>query len=654
MICKPLSRRCILFIIAGLFLMGISAFFIFRGIVLRNAMHAVEAKLKSHQVDVRFVDARFRGLRTVFFQGIYLESDSGKGHLEIKALSVTPRIFPLLAKRIRMNRLTCESIALRYDFADTVIQKDVDVIKDTSDILDVVKGRNFSEFLYKNTRRFFNYIPSKIRVDETDIRFEYKGRTTDINIKNLEIKHGHVTAHLKLSGDTLVSEIPVTGRMDRTSSILELHMINRDSFLLPVPILKDMYGVETGFASLDLRFNLDERSRHLVSPTGAFSIKGFEIKAKRLSSESIQIGQFASSFKLNIGEHYIEIDSSTHASLNRIAFNLYFRFQADEGPGLAFKVIPTTWKADDFFSSLPTGMFTSLSGIKTTGLLHFFLSFSLDISHPDSLLFDTKLTGENFSVTGYGTDDYRMINSPFVHRVYEKGRMVASFLVGPDNPDYTPLDAISPFVRAAIMTSEDGSFYYHNGFNKDAFREAIATNIKEKRFARGGSTITMQLVKNIFLTRNKTVARKIEEAIIVWLIENKNLVPKQRMYEVYLNIIEWGPGIYGINQASRFYFNKPPYEINLEEAVYLASIVPHPKWFKYTFVSNGVPRSFYGNYFKRMKELMVRKQFLPPEDTTGTLPFIRLTGPAAEYIAVPDTVVMDTLQIKDLNILPVF
>jgi membrane peptidoglycan carboxypeptidase len=247
-----------------------------------------------------------------------------------------------------------------------------------------------------------------------------------------------------------------------------------------------------------------------------------------------------------------------------------------------------------------------------------------------------------------------MINGSFIHRVYERDRLVASFLVGPENPDFVPLEDISIFARAAVMTSEDGSFYYHNGFNQDAFREAIATNIKEKRFARGGSTITMQLVKNIFLTRNKTLARKIEEAIIVWLIENKNLVSKQRMYEVYLNIIEWGPGVYGINQASHFYFNKPPQNINFGEAVYLASIVPHPKWFKYTFVTNGVPRNFYGNYFKRMKELMVRKQFIAPEDTFGTLPNITLTGPASQFFIAPDTAIVDTASIHELEILPVF
>jgi membrane peptidoglycan carboxypeptidase len=180
------------------------------------------------------------------------------------------------------------------------------------------------------------------------------------------------------------------------------------------------------------------------------------------------------------------------------------------------------------------------------------------------------------------------------------------------------------------------------------------TNIKEKRFARGGSTITMQLVKNVFLTRNKTLARKIEEALIVWLIETKNLVPKQRMYEVYLNIIEWGPGVYGINQASHFYFDKNPANLDLQESVYLASIVPHPKWYKYTFVTNGVPRPFYGNYFNRMKQLMVRKEFILPGDTTNVRPEVVLKGSAARVFAASDSVVVDSVGFNELDLIPLF
>lgn len=93
----------------------------------------------------------------------------------------------------------------------------------------------------------------------------------------------------------------------------------------------------------------------------------------------------------------------------------------------------------------------------------------------------------------------------------------------------------------SVMQSEDGAFYYHHGFLPDALREALIYDLQVKRFARGGSTITMQLVKNVFLNKNKNFARKLEEALIVWIIETKRLTSKERMYEVYLNIAEWGP-----------------------------------------------------------------------------------------------------------------
>jgi len=101
-------------------------------------------------------------------------------------------------------------------------------------------------------------------------------------------------------------------------------------------------------------------------------------------------------------------------------------------------------------------------------------------------------------------------------------------------------------------------------------------NIKERRFARGGSTITMQLVKNVFLNRNKTIARKMEEILLVWLIENQQLCSKERMFEVYLNIIELGPHIYGANEAAHFYFNKDASKLTLPESIFIASIIPRP------------------------------------------------------------------------------
>jgi membrane peptidoglycan carboxypeptidase len=181
----------------------------------------------------------------------------------------------------------------------------------------------------------------------------------------------------------------------------------------------------------------------------------------------------------------------------------------------------------------------------------------------------------------------------------------------------------------------------HRGFLPEAFRESIVKNYKERRFARGGSTISMQLVKNVFLSRDKTVSRKAEEALIVYLIENLRLVPKERMLEVYLNVIEWGPNVYGIGEASRFYFNKTPAELTLQESVFLAGIIPRPKYFKYQFDKDGKLKPYLDGYFRILTGRMAMKGWISPADTSGLLPDVKLKGPALRMVVPNDTIVLE-------------
>jgi hypothetical protein len=233
--------------------------------------------------------------------------------------------------------------------------------------------------------------------------------------------------------------------------------------------------------------------------------------------------------------------------------------------------------SDTLFRSLPGGLFTNLEGIKTSGKLEYHFYTNIDFSIPDSLKLESSLKGEKFRIESFGNVDFRYVNSDFEYTAYENGVPVRTLWVGPSNPNFRPLESISHYLQVCVLQSEDGGFFYHNGFLPESIREAMVVNIKDRRFRRGGSTISMQLVKNLFLSRNKTLARKVEEMLIVWLIENNRLISKERMFEIYLNIIEWGPGIYGITEASHFYFHKEPNELTINESIFLASIIPSPK-----------------------------------------------------------------------------
>lgn len=151
------------------------------------------------------------------------------------------------------------------------------------------------------------------------------------------------------------------------------------------------------------------------------------------------------------------------------------------------------------------------------------------------------------------------------------------FWVGPKNPYYVPWKAISANIKWAVILSEDGKFYRHYGVDYEALKNAFKKNLEVGKYVRGGSTITQQLAKNLFLTREKTLVRKLKELILSFLLEMT--LTKTRILELYLNIVELGPMIYGVGHGSYFYFGKSPHSLSPLEGALLAALLPGPKLF---------------------------------------------------------------------------
>jgi len=143
---------------------------------------------------------------------------------------------------------------------------------------------------------------------------------------------------------------------------------------------------------------------------------------------------------------------------------------------------------------------------------------------------------------------------------------------------WIPYSRISPYLVKAVLIAEDDKFWSHEGFDFDAIEKAIERDIRQKKFKFGGSTISQQLAKNLYLTPSKNPLRKVKEAIITWRIERT--LSKKRILELYLNVAEWGEGIFGIEAASRHYYSKPASDLTPEEAARLASVLPNPRRYK--------------------------------------------------------------------------
>ena len=170
---------------------------------------------------------------------------------------------------------------------------------------------------------------------------------------------------------------------------------------------------------------------------------------------------------------------------------------------------------------------------------------------------------------------------------------------GPGSQDWVPMDAISPFMETAVQVCEDGHFQYHHGFDFEAIENSIKDNLIKGRFARGASTISMQLAKNLYLGKEKTLGRKLQEAVLTQLLEQE--LSKRELLELYLNVIEYAPGVYGIGPAAHHYFAKRPSDLSLGQALYIASILPNPE--RQHFDPDGKVSVAWTSYLQRLMRI---------------------------------------------------
>ena len=149
------------------------------------------------------------------------------------------------------------------------------------------------------------------------------------------------------------------------------------------------------------------------------------------------------------------------------------------------------------------------------------------------------------------------------------------FVVGPKGRYWTPTGSIPAEMKWAVIVAEDSRFYKHEGIDVKALKKAIKYDLEKKSFARGASTITQQVAKNLFLTREKSITRKVKELILARQMEQE--LTKGRIIELYLNVVELGPMVYGIGHGARYYFGKPAAALTPRECAFLAAMLPGPR-----------------------------------------------------------------------------
>ncbi len=196
---------------------------------------------------------------------------------------------------------------------------------------------------------------------------------------------------------------------------------------------------------------------------------------------------------------------------------------------------------------------------------------------------------------------------------------------------WTPLSRIPRHVVNAVVVAEDGTFWEHGGFDWYEFQQSLKKNWEKKRAVRGASTITQQLAKNLYLSTSKDPIRKLKEWIITALLEH--YLVKSRILEIYLNVIEWGPGVFGIDAAARKYFGRSASALSYDQALRLAAVIPSPlkhrptdetRWVNYR--RNIVAQRMMGRRYDAEEEEPEEDEEQPQQkETTSSQPSIEQT-----------------------------
>jgi hypothetical protein len=249
--------------------------------------------------------------------------------------------------------------------------------------------------------------------------------------------------------------------------------------------------------------------------------------------------------------------------------------------------------------SIPVELLGSLRGLSLEGEMSVFSRLTLDWDYPDSSDIELDIDVSHLSV-GYSPVVFGRISNRSGATCVMRDSWGNTARIGLDtlcNEDFVVFDSLPLSFEPLLRCAEDASFRRHHGFSLYHIRNSIRANMAEGHFVRGGSTISMQLAKNLFLGREKTFARKLQEVFLTWRLER--WLSKDRILEIYANIVELGPGVFGFNSAAMYYFNKRFCDLSVRETAFLVSILPGPRLY-HRYAVQGVLPSYWKSYVERL------------------------------------------------------
>lgn len=598
-----LSFGTLLIVFGGIFAYAMAN----RDAYLTKAVEKIKSKLKNeYNIDFLVSNYKFDGLATVVFDDITIVPESKDTLVSMEKFGVGVKIWPLLFNEVAFDNLELYKGKVSFVKRDTISNYDFLFKKNKADSLNTEKPneRNFAIWVEKLAKQVFAKVPENMQMRDFEVSYRDTFINQRIRIPELIIDNGDFETSLFLNDQD--GEWVFKGNIDSDDQNLYVEVSSKQKDT-EVPFLKGKYGLGVSFDKLIFHLSgIKRAAKELLLVNGSFQYENLVIKHKRLSDNNILLPHAEIKGGIEISTNSFALEEGTRFSVENFVVEPIFKIELKPEKKVSMGVHTGMFKVQDFFDALPKGLFETLEGIEVDGNAAFDLDFAVNLDNPENIMFQSSIDDVDVKVLKWGEARIDSLNYPFFYDASDGEKIIRKIFVGSSNPNFIPLNQIPYVVKTTIRNTEDPFFYKHNGFEEEAFKLSIQTNLKEKRFKRGASTISMQLIKNIYLNRKKTMNRKLEEILLVWLMETSGEVSKDRIFEIYLNVIEWGRNVYGIEEAARYYFDKSARDLSLGESLYLSSIIPRPKTGLSSFDHTGHLKSWLSRHFNTYGSIMSR------------------------------------------------
>ena len=386
-----------------------------------------------------------------------------------------------------------------------------------------------------------------------------------------------------------------------------------DEFKIEISSRNPSQNLTTVSARNNQLFSFSEcKVTYKETDSSTFTLSGeiFDIliSSQNISPKPVLIKKLESEELIKFTANEFRILKESSLNFDGITFFLEFYHCCSDSDLLRLSVIPFL-EGQDFLERFPFLSMQNIRCLQATGDVALKLDYMTSLADFSSYYFNSQILQNTLEIEKSDEFDLSYLSVDFIHCVNNISGIAKAINISKANKNFLSLNEIPFYLRNAIVATEDPNFYEHKGIDSYFVGVAIVRNIINKKYVKGASTITMQLAKNLFLTQTKSLARKFEEVVLAWLMENHFNISKDRILEIYLNIIEFGENIYGLSEAAQYYFDKKVSELDITESLVLSYIIPQPKYFLEAVLIKS-PKliqklinhiDFYSNYLLNMK-----------------------------------------------------